>query len=434
MKNLTHEISETIRATERYYREQIFSSGCSSMVSIYRITEDTNTVKSIKKQLQGSPYIQKGVDFSEKFINTMLDIQLYVFEGKHFFILCELNKEMIEFIDQQCNKISSFDEITGKSDAAAVDWSDFDSSIAKLADKFTVLSGSELANIVNQLKNLTLNISLGSKASNYLKLFQSGGWLEKKDVNYASLLNMLAMANQINLSEESKRDLVLVGLLKDIGYTRLHNQIDNFELWHPLVSHQIVSSANDLLPSSALDQKLGQETLIAIALHHEFVDGSGPLARLGYPLARKVIKQNKLPLIAQISGICDLYTSLLARYDAACAYSICLGFVAGQGDMALRYDQSVLDSFAETFREKSINNDRVKESISIDLLDELFDCFRDQELRNKAKIMVQSKCNSSFDQITLAINLLRNIAEKNPQHVSMVQLSSKLSLPEEFAF
>ncbi len=434
MKDFSLQVSKAIQSTERYYREQIFSSGCSSMVSIYRITENATSVQSIKKQLQGSPYIQKGINFSEQLVNTILDIELYVFEGKHFFMQGDLNSEIIEFIDHQCSKVSSFDEITGAVEANFIDWSAFDRSLSQLTDKYTILSGRELESIIEQLKGLSTQIALDSKVKNYLQLFQASDWSEKKEVNYISLIKMLLMANHMQLSDSLRRDLVAVGLLKDIGYTRLNDKIDNFELLHPLVSHQIVSAANELLPATKQDQKLNRETLIAIALHHEFIDGSGPLMRLKHPLALDIIEQRKLPLIAQISGICDLYTSLLTRYDSACAYAISLGFVSGQGDMALRYHQSVIDAFVESFRTPSFNDYRGDKKNSISLLDDLFACLLDETLRNKAKLMVQAKSANSFDQITLAINLLRNIAEKQPGYLSDANISSKLKLPEEFVF
>jgi hypothetical protein len=430
MQDLDATVTAAIQSTERYYREQIFSSGCSSIVSIYRITENAISVDSIKKQLDGSPYIQQGVRFSERLAEAMLDVQLYVYEGKHFFLRDDLKGEARGFIES-CQRVESFDEIIGSTHEVQVDWNELDGSLTQLTSQRPILTRMDLRSIIGQIRELGSHIVLDRGVSNYLRLFQQGEWLEKKEIDYTALLCMVELGKQMRMADGDLVDLVAVGLLKDIGYTRLHRKIDNFELLHPLVSHKIVSVASQADP----DCKAGcmaQQVIDAIALHHEFADGSGALTRMGHPLTLAIRQGGKLPLIAQVSGICDLYACLLGEYGSACAYAICMGLLGGLGDVAPRYEQTVLNGFAELFRDRSYQDGKDDPDAPERILDRVVSLIRDQDIRGKARRMVETRSASALDRITLALNLVRNLAAKDTGQLQPGDIARALKLPQEF--
>jgi HD-GYP domain-containing protein (c-di-GMP phosphodiesterase class II) len=110
------------------------------------------------------------------------------------------------------------------------------------------------------------------------------------------------MGRCLGLSDDAVRDLMLAGLLHDLGMT---GEAENLSvLPRPLTfdEKKIISKH----PMQALEQLKGvsgisRDALDAIVAHHEREDGSG------YPRA---LKGHYIPISAKILGICDSYIAL----------------------------------------------------------------------------------------------------------------------------
>lgn len=117
----------------------------------------------------------------------------------------------------------------------------------------------------------------------------------------------------VHLSRRQLEDIVLAGLLHDIGKIRIPREIlfkdaglepDEFETMekHPLFSVEILRK-----------NRLGSAQILAgVRYHHEKRDGSG------YP---EGLTGNKIPLFAQIIGICDVFDALTTDRTYRAAYS-----------------------------------------------------------------------------------------------------------------
>ena len=75
-------VSSAIQATERAYREKLFASGCTCVLPIYRIADNVASVEALQEQLEASPYIQKGVRFTEAVTSALIDMKLYAYAKK----------------------------------------------------------------------------------------------------------------------------------------------------------------------------------------------------------------------------------------------------------------------------------------------------------------------------------------------------------------
>lgn len=423
------DIETAIQQTERYYREQIFSSGCSSMVPIYRIADHTATSESLVKQLDGSPYIQKEIDFSPRVIETLVSVNLYQYDEKHFFFQGDMDPEITKFLEQ-CEKVESFDKIIQATDCLSCqELNHWDESIKALTEKYPVLKCIDLDKRLSLIDEITASIEFNSAISGYLKIYDQQDWESKKEMDRSALICMVALAERLQMDSAESKELVALGMLKDIGYARLQDHINDFEIMHPLVSHKIVSEANadDEDANTALSEPL----VNAVLLHHEFTDNSGPLARMYHPIVNRAIEQG-IPRIAQISGICDLYLGFCDRYSTPVAFAITCGFVIGQGDLQGRYDKEVIQAFIGAFRAASYTWSEDEQQESTDLIDTVLALLKDPAVRNKASAIIRQKCDSGYDQITLALNIVRNIARVNPDHMGEASLVNALSLPVEF--
>ena len=422
-------VDSAIKETERYYREQIFSSGCSSLVPIYRIGDHSNKVETLLQQLKGSPYIQKDIIFSEKVISTLLDVSLYRYEEWHFFFQGDMQGEIQQFIDEQCQELSSLTQVV-KQDFSSDQpkWSTLDNDVNLLMKDFPVMASLPLIEIHQQIVKIIREIKFHHSIESYLNIFHQPIWLNKVKFNQPSLICMVAIANKLEWSYERIKMLVTFGCLKDVGYARLNEQIADFEVLHPLVSHKLVIECNAI---SNEEEKVSQEILDAILMHHEFIDGSGPLARMRHPLVMNFLEKN-MPEFAQISGLCDLYFGFLKDYSPGVAFSITRGFVLGQGDVQPRYSPLIIDAFSDILKEGAYNTNEIHPDEASKLITSIVNLLREPSVRKNTSDVIHSKTDSWYERITLALNIVRNIARRQPEHIGEEQLINILQLPVEF--
>lgn len=420
-------IDSAIQQTERHYREQLFSSGCFSLVPIFRISENTTSIESLLKQLNGHPYIAPKMQFSQKVIDTLLESDIYIHDGKHLFLEGEMDRKVVKVVEQW-SKVEFFDRIM-KSEARDLSPKAVDAAIENLKEKFPVLKNIDLPKLLAQIDEMSQSIQFDSTIDGYLDIFSKTQWLEKYELNRSSLVCMVSIGNRMQLDQSKMRDLITLGLLKDLGYARLAEFIDHYELMHTLVSHKIVGDSNKSVKEGL---QINDEVLTAILLHHEFLDGSGPLAKAKHPMVLAALENEGIPLIAQISGICDLYLGFFEQYDPAEAFSITCGYVLGDGVVPPRYDTRVITAFVSDFRSASYHWKGEQPFSSETLVKSILATLADPVLQKKAGAMISAKAKTDHDSITLALNLIRNVSVTNPKHLSDTPLTSILKLPIEF--
>lgn len=422
-------VNSAIRETERYYREQIFSSGCSSLVPIYRIGDHTNKVETLLQQLQGSPYIQKDVVFSGRVIETLLDVNLYKYENWHFFFQGDMQGEIQQFIEEQCQELTSFTEVVQQNfDNATPRWSALQDNVNILLQNFPVMSGLPLDGLMQQVQKIVRDIRLHHSIESYLEVFHQPSWQEKIKYHQPALLCMVAVANKLGWNQLQLKSLVMLGVLKDLGYARLNEQIADFEVLHPLVSYKLITECNQMADA---DEKVPPDVLDGILMHHEFTDGSGPLGRMRHPHVMKLLGDN-MPQIAQISGLCDLFFGFLKDYSPGVAFSITCGFVLGQGKVEPRYSPRIIGAFSEVIKEGAYSTRDIHPEEADKLVNGIINLLRDPQVRKNASDVIQSKTSSWYERITLALNIVRNIARRQPEHMGEESLISILQLPVEF--
>jgi len=428
---LDRSVKGAIEATERYYREQIFSSGCSSMVPIYRIGTHIKTPGELLKQLQGSPYIQSNVSFTPKVIETLLEIDLYKHKNSHFFFSGSVDGELDEFIQQECEQVASFANIAQpeqEPETEQADWRNLELQLSKLMQRYPVLEELDVDSLVATVSYIIDQIKFDDVIVSYLDILSESKWADKLMLNHGAILFMVAMARSLNWNEQALKQLVCLGLLKDLGYARLSDEVTDLDIMHPLVGYEMLLEAR----SAATEQTiLTQQLLNAVLVHHEFKDGSGPLARMKHPLVCKVLA-DEMPQIAQISGLCDLYLGLLGHYSAGIAFAVTCGFVLGQGDLAPRYDTEIIHAFIATFEAGSYISASISEPEANDITSSVLAAFKDKTLKRNVSQIVHSKSDSHYGRITLALNIVRNIAKAQPAQMCEGALVNALRLPLEF--
>lgn len=430
LTELDASVRSAIKETERYYREQIFSSGCSSIVPIFRICANIRTAEELLRQLDGSPYIQSYVEFSERVIENLLEVDVYRYDRHHFFVNGALNPELTHFIEDQCVQVDSFSQMTKVAPSPGQkDWGDLDKKLSILILKYPVLNSLDCQTLVKSVMNIIDTINFEDSIDNYLSIFSKSELGKKFTLNQSVLLCMVAMGQALYCSAAELRELVMLGLLKDIGYARLNEQIDDFEVMHPLISHKILLESN----AQATDDSvlLSQSLVNAVLLHHEFVDSSGPLARMRHPIVTSVLSAG-MPAMAQISGICDLYFGFLEKYSSGVAYAITCGFVLGQGDLPPRYDPRIIEAFMSVLQAGSCGHLDMPEEEAAKLMSSILNVLKDPTVKNKANGVILTKSNSWYERITLALNIVRNIALRQPTHMCENSLVGALYLPLEF--
>jgi len=263
----------------------------------------------------------------------------------------------------------------------------------------------------------------------HLEIFQLPEWKKKLKLNQSSLFCMAAVGRELGWNDDQMKDLVTLGFIKDIGYSRLEENMDNFETLHPLVSHKLIEECNEI---GNPDQKITKLVADAVLLHHEFTDGSGPLARMRHPLVTGLLDKNQMPHIAQVSGICDLYFGFLKDYSPGLAFSISCGFVLGQGDVPPRYSPDVVKGFINVLKQGSYGSLEIPPKEAQDLIHAILGSLKDQKVRQSAAGMVNTKSESWYERITLALNIVRNIAQRQPEQMGEESLVNVLHLPIEF--
>jgi putative nucleotidyltransferase with HDIG domain len=116
---------------------------------------------------------------------------------------------------------------------------------------------------------------------------------------------MIALARQLQFSEEQVRDAGLAGLMHDVGKMKIPLEILNkhgkltdaeFELMktHPSKGYEILSASQTVSP----------EVMDVCLSHHEKLDGSG------YP---NHLKGEKISLFARMGAICDVYDAITSE-------------------------------------------------------------------------------------------------------------------------
>lgn len=427
-QDLDGQAHSAILSTERYYREQIFSSGCSSLVPIYRIAHSSK-VEALLQQLEGSPYVQKDIVFSARVIEALIDVNLYQLNGKHFFFHGDMPPEVQSYVEQNCTKIESFSQVVQSDEVSTPpEWCDFDADIPKLIDKYPILQKLDIPKLSNQLIDAISHVSVPSTIRTHLELFHKPEWERRLEQNQSALFYMLEVANRLSLNEQEMTDLVMLGIVKDLGYTRLSDQMDNFEILHPLVTHELVQEANTQASDS---ERLGDDLLGAVIVQHEFADFTGPLARMRHPVVMKQLESG-MPKVAQISGMCDLYFGFLKDYGTTLSFAITCGFVMGQGKVPPRYSHEVIETFSEIFGSGSADHVDVPMEESNEIVQSVLATLKDVNVRNNAGKVIQLKTETGYERITLALNIVRNIARNQPAQMSETSLVNVLNLPEEF--
>ena len=427
--DISASVRSAIQETERYYREQIFSSGCSSLVPIYRINDNTLSQDALIHQLEATPYIQKDVEFSPKVIDTLMDVQLYRYKDRHFFFQGDVRAELANFVAENCSKIDSVASLVQSQEQQDVSWKNIDANLSLLIASFPVLEKLDLTELTNQIDDIVREIKFDSTLVSYLNIFSQPEWDKKLRFNQSSLLSMVAIANTMQWDRQALKELIILGLLKDIGYVRLSDKIADFEVLHPLVSHSLVKDLDEQQADEEL--KLAPGLLDAILTHHEFCDGSGPLARMRHPLVTQCLKKG-MPKSAQISGLCDLYFGFKKKYSPGLAFSITCGFVLGQGEVPARYEIDVISAFVTTFKNHSYLTMDISAEEGEVLLESIVNVLKNPVVKKNASDMVRGKSDSWYERVTLALNIVRNIAQRQPEQMSERSLVDALYLPAEF--
>ncbi len=163
---------------------------------------------------------------------------------------------------------------------------------------------------IKQTNALTQNITEVLSSSQATKIFEcvnaphpADEYLQHHSLN-VSLLNGI-MGKWLNLDTETVQELILTGLLHDIGKTKVDQDILNAPRkltaeeyehikQHPVFSYELLNST-ELIPKNV---KLGA------LFHHEREDGSG------YP---KKLTGDAVPIHAKITAVSDVYDALASR-------------------------------------------------------------------------------------------------------------------------
>jgi hypothetical protein len=432
MDSKTHfddSIKQALQQTERYYREQIFSSGCSSLVPIYRIHDSTKTIESLRAQLDGSPYIQKEVNFSERIISSLMDVELYCYKDYHFFFNGDVHPDLETFIENECTQLESFANILqGKACDGVPKWLQYLSDLAPAISAYPVLKHIDLDAASGTLSRLLGQIKLAPSIETHLNILCNGEYHKLMTANRAAMCCMILMGQNMGWPDSELRQLILLSVLKDVGYTRIDDDLSNFEIMHPLVSHKLL---DDAAMAAETDDVISADILNSVLVHHEFIDGTGPLARMRHPSVTQILSSST-PAAAQISGICDLYFGFLNHYSEGLAYSLTQGFVVGQGDVLHRYEPNVVDAFTQVLRRPSFELTTIEEEDAKSLIKQILDLFHIEQVKQNTHKVIMAKGDSWFDRITLAMNIVRNIANKDPKHLKETSFVKTLKLPMEF--
>lgn len=194
-------------------------------------------------------------------------------------------------------------------------------------------------------------MGLAGKVQNTMHLMDTLQCLrEYSDTVYIHSISValisLMVASKLHLSQEKQELLVLSALFHDIG--KLHIPADILNKPSKLTDqeYEIVKRHPQMSYDILVRAKMPQEVLMAALLHHERQDGSG------YP---SHLKGDKIPLIAKIIAIADVYDAMTARRSyrkEICSFDVIAEF---EDSGYQKYDATLLLPFLESIAQSHIN-------------------------------------------------------------------------------
>lgn len=151
----------------------------------------------------------------------------------------------------------------------------------------------------------------------------------------------------LNLSDEDIYNLIIAGLLHDIGKTKISAALLNKPEKLTESEYDIIKTHPSMCYSLIKDLPLDARIKEACLLHHERCDGSG------YPFG---FSGNRIPDYAKILAIADVYdamTSPRTYRDALCPFKVIQVF---EQDGFNKYDPKFIMTFLENIGAAYINN------------------------------------------------------------------------------
>lgn len=357
-------IESGFKATEKEFRESVFSKGNSVLVPIWLIS-DISKYNLDDEDFLGnqSPYIDKGFEIPEKIIPTIIDKPLYHHKqtNRHFFLKNELSAELLSMFEEHCESTSVSDVATHYPENKQYDWTDANKVINRLSNKYEFLSPDEIQSNMELITSSIDQVGVSPAALDYLEVFAKSNWTEKYNTNLASLMLGISFAKSIpGFTNDNLQELVCMLVFKDIGYSRLVKEIKEYELLHGLISYKLMSDSNAKIKEGP---KLSDLVLESILKQHEFTDGSGALASRQHPLVINDENGVSVPIYAQISGICELFHHFYQREETvSIAYAMLKGMCFPIGNVKGKYDITILQQFESFYQSSLLSKDEGNKS------------------------------------------------------------------------
>lgn len=226
----------------------------------------------------GANLVSPGMIADEKIIDKLKDL------GIETVIVFDDSQEDIEkntkgVIDDYKDSVESFKKV-------------FNTAISK-----NIIESNEIKNIVKTILEVDTNRDI-------LTLLTKVRSIDEYTYTHSVNVGILAMTlgRWVNAPVDIVEDLLFAGLLHDIGKCRIPDEILNkkgnltkeefaFMKKHPVFGYEM----------SQRSKEISEKISKAILLHHERNDGQG------YPLG---LKQNKIPFLARVLGIVDIYDAI----------------------------------------------------------------------------------------------------------------------------
>lgn len=183
------------------------------------------------------------------------------------------------------------------------EFSDDRKNMKESFDRFIEGGKIEKQEIENKINDI---LEIFDEDANIFRIMQNVKHLD--DITYSHCHNVALISYTIGcwmgLGKEDLEELVLSGMLTDIGKTRIDEKLlnkkgiltdDEFTdlKRHSTLSHEIIKDYDFI----------SERVKKAVLLHHERIDGSG------YPLG---LKGDDIPLFARIIAIADVYNALVS--------------------------------------------------------------------------------------------------------------------------
>ena len=147
----------------------------------------------------------------------------------------------------------------------------------------------------------------------------------------------IILGKSIGLKKEELSDVAYAGLVHDIGKIRIDRYIllkptsledDEYELIKRHADYGL-----EILRNNGLEN---QKVLDGVHYHHEKLDGSG------YP---KKLRGKRIPKVARIIGMCDVFDALTTRRTYRSDYSSYEAILLIKQEMAEQFDEHYIDAF-----------------------------------------------------------------------------------------